>query len=190
MCYPSATAAGYGVRWYTCTDTRGGHGQHTRGDTSAGPIFTAQLTLMQYSAFSLVVQCMSVCLCVCHKLVILCIRSQSYRNSFPIFWGGGATRPSTNFFSYLNEIRYVGLVCALYTMVWRMTRSKVKIKVKVTEVRKLQNWLIPKSIASAGMHVQGRIQGRGLAPGPYQPTLICDGIFGCFAIFFFKNIKI
>jgi len=137
-----------------------------------------------------VIQCMSVCLCVCHKFVILCIRSQSYRNSFSTFCGGGATRPSTNFFSYLNEIRYVGLVCALYTMVWRMTRSKVKIKVKVTEVRKLQNWLIPKSIASAGMHIQGRIQGRGLAPGPYLPTLICDGIFGCFAIFFFKNIKI
>jgi len=41
--------------------------------------------------------------------------------------------------------------------VCHMTRSKVKVKVKVTEVRKLCKWLISKSISSAGMHVIKRL---------------------------------
>jgi len=37
------------------------------------------------------------------------------------------------------------------TTVCRMTRSKVKVKVKVTEVRQLRKWPISKSAFSAGM---------------------------------------
>ena len=42
---------------------------------------------------------------------------------------------------------------ATSTTVCHMTRFKVKVKVKVTQDRKLRKWPIAKSIASVGIHI-------------------------------------